>query len=43
METNEKRGQLKACPHLCERGNAKWRFDWGSLIGYKSKRQAAKL
>lgn len=38
-ELGEEGGGLKAWQLPSERGNAKWRIDWVSLMGYKERRR----
>ena len=40
-ELGEEHGGIKAFKNPSERGNAKWRIDWESAMGYKARRQAA--
>jgi hypothetical protein len=37
-ELGEEHGGLKAWKLPSERGNAKWRIDWESAVGYKERR-----
>lgn len=41
-ELGEEGGGLKAWQLPSARGNAKWRIDWQSAIGYRERREAAK-
>ena len=40
-ELGEEHGGIKAFKNPSDRGNAKWRIDWESAMGYKTRRQAA--
>lgn len=40
-ELGEDGGGIKAFKNPSTRGNAKWRIDWESCMGYKARRQAA--
>lgn len=40
-ELGEEHGGLRAYKNPSDRGNAKWRIDWESAVGYKARRQAA--
>jgi hypothetical protein len=40
-ELGEEHGGLKAFKNPSDRGNAKWRIDWESAMGYKARRQGA--